>query len=77
MTAGHRHRYLHVAPDGLVYRFLRGTTIARTRDWQRAERSRFVYGPDGHGGYRLSLLGFLHGLCGLTLAVPDHTTRGP
>jgi hypothetical protein len=61
---------LHVRRDGLVYNALRKPTLAHTSSLPYAERSRLVWSPDSkRGGYRLSLLGLLHGLVGLTLEV--------
>ena len=71
MTAGHKHRTVHVRRNGLAQRVLQGTTLWRTDDLSAAERSRLIYSPDSRGGYRLSLLGFLHGLTGLTIDVDD------
>lgn len=71
MSAGHNHRTITVRRDGIVHRVLHRTTLSRTIRLDRAEASRFVYAPTVDGHYRLSLLGFLHGLCGLTLDVRD------
>lgn len=68
MSAGHKHRIVTVRRDGRLHRALTGVTVRRTTDRAHAERSRFVY-AETPGGYRMSLLGFLHGLCGLTIAV--------
>lgn len=69
MTDGHRHRHLRLAPDSLLRRLLRGVTVHRSDDLPQVEASRFVYrpDPDANGRYVLSLLGWLHGLVGLTL----------
>jgi hypothetical protein len=64
-------RPLPVTRDRLPYRLLVNTTIYRTRDRARAERSRFAYKPGPDGWFHLSLLGFLHGAVGLTLWVED------
>jgi hypothetical protein len=71
MTAGHKHRYIKVRYNSLVYRALRKPLIETTNlDW--VNRSRMVFGPKPikeheHQHYTLSLLGILHGLFGLTI----------
>lgn len=68
---------IRVRRGGPAMRVLQGVTVHRTTDKERAERSLFAYAPAGgrytaaNGRYRLSLLGFLHGLIGLTLWVED------
>lgn len=74
-TGMHRHITIAVKRDGLVHRMLTRPTLAVVSR-ERAEQSRLVYGPvlDESGQivpdrYRLSPLGLLHGLIGLTLCV--------
>jgi hypothetical protein len=70
MTDGHKHWAVTVSPRML--RFLQGVTVWRSRDMDAVDRSRFPYTgrtpddiePDENGYWRLSLLGFLHGLTG-------------
>lgn len=71
MTDGHKHRTLNVKPNGVVRRILTRPTLHLSDDIERVDRSRFVYGPvEGEPGlYRLSPLGVLHGLFGVTLAL--------
>lgn len=68
MTDGHKHRYLYVKKYGPLWRLLR-KPIYYTEDDKKAEKSPFVYTDDPHVGglYYMSLLGFLHGLFGVTL----------
>lgn len=68
MTAGHRHRIVRLKRDGLLWRALTRPTLHVT-DARRAQRSRFVYGKVSTelNTYRLSPLGVLHGLIGLSL----------
>lgn len=83
MTAGHTHRNVgYLRRDGLALRLLR-VTVWRSRNMEAVDRSRFPYTgappddmePDERGYWRLTLLGFLHGLTGLTITtdtpVPD------
>ena len=70
MTAGHKHHVIKVRRNGRVQRVLQGITLWRTKSLATAERSRFVY-TDSRGGYRMSLLGFLHGLTGLVIEVGE------
>lgn len=76
MSEGHRHRHVRMRRDSLTLLTLRAATLAGTRDRQRAERSRFVWQPLGGGAWRLSLLGFLHGLVGLTTIIHDDEDDG-
>ena len=66
MTAGHKHRNLHVKPGGLVQRLLH-IRIARTSDVTRADHSRFVWRALPDGTCELRLLGVLHALTGLVV----------
>lgn len=74
MTTGHKHWTLPVGPRML--RVLR-ITVWRSRDLEYVERSRFPYtgrtpddiDPDDRGYWRLTLLGFLHGLTGFCARV--------
>ena len=71
MTTGHRHWVVPVGPRTL--RVLQGVTVWRSRDVVAVDQSRFPYTgrtpddlqPDENGYWRLSLLGFLHGLTGV------------
>lgn len=73
MTDGHRHWTIQVGPRTM--RFFQETTVHRCNDINKVDASRFPYTgrtsdtiePDENGYWRLSLLGFLHGLTGLTL----------
>ena len=70
MTTGHKHWAVTVSLRTM--RFLQGVTVWRSRDMAYVDRSRFPYTgrapddvrPDDRGYWRLSLLGFLHGLTG-------------
>lgn len=67
MTAGHRHRVVHVKRDGLVRWLLQRPTLAVVGT-AKADRSRLAWGPtDDPNRWRLSPLGLLHGLTGLTI----------
>lgn len=76
MTEGHKHRTVEVKRGSLVYRLLKKQFFV-TASGDRAEKSRFVYGPapcpargcTDMNRYGLSLLGLLHPLTGLTLEV--------
>lgn len=74
MTTGHTHRVIHCKRGGLVHRLLTGPTIAVTNT-ERATHSPLVWGPIGNPRdseaerWRLSPLGLLHALTGLTLEV--------
>lgn len=82
MTAGHRHRVLHLKPHGVLL-YLLQTPLTRSADYERVRQSRFTWGPEGAERYagdgpvrvaqvwRLTPLGVLHGLIGLTVC----TTR--
>lgn len=78
MTAGHKHREVHVKRDGLAHRWLTVPSLVVTRNLDWVDRSRLVFGPMRCPGgchesgvyWRLSPLGVLHGLTGLTL-VPE------
>lgn len=85
MTAGHKHRHLLVKRNGLVRRVLTATVLTTT-DTEWVDRSRLVFGPvedtrreprpPRPETYRLSLLGLLHGLFGLTLVIkPEEETK--
>lgn len=68
MTRGHRHRTVTVRYKGLLHRVLTMTLF--TVGTEQAEKSRLVYGQtDSPDRWRLSPLGLLHGLTGLTLDV--------
>lgn len=73
MTAGHRHRTVRVKRDGWLDRALRIPTLWHSTNYDWIDRSRLVFGPCDDVGYcwRLSPLGLLHGLIGLTLEVRD------
>lgn len=75
MTSGHRHRTWTVKQDGVVHRALTVPTIWRTRRVAWARRSRLVFSPvdtfEDPEVYRLSPLGLLHGLAGLTLEMRE------
>jgi hypothetical protein len=74
VTAGHKHWSLPVGPRTL--RVLR-VTVWRSRNVEKVDRSRFPYAgrtpddvqPDDNGYWRLTLLGFLHGLTGFCARV--------
>ena len=69
MTEGHKHRTIRVRNNGLLRKALTRPTLAYT-DTATAERSRFAWGPTRCPDvWRLSPLGLLHGLTGLTLWV--------
>lgn len=68
----HRHRVVRLQRDGRLLRALE-VTVHTTDDRQRAERSRFTYRPGAGLRYRMTLLGFLHGLTGLTIDVKEQT----
>lgn len=83
MTEGHKHRTIKTTAGSRLERVLRHQFLP-TRDTDKVERSRFVYGPlrkcpaggctdqrCRDGAYALSLLGVLHGLFGLTLEVKE------
>lgn len=82
MTVGHKHRTLKIKREGFLYRSLT-KVLARTADPERAEKSRWVWGPgeperiEGDGPvrfaqvYELRVLGVLHSLTGLTLEVKE------
>lgn len=75
MTAGHKHRVVRVKRGSRLHRVLTRPTL-RVATTDRADRSRFVYGPVAgqHGVpflWRLSPLGVLHAMFGLTLDVRD------
>ena len=70
MTAGHKHRVITVRRGGIAQRLLQRVVVWRTASEERADRSRFVYSDcPWNGYYRMTLLGFLHPLTGLTLRV--------
>lgn len=71
MTTGHTHHLIRCRRDGILDLLLRTPTLYTSRDLDRVDASRFVYGPvEGEPGlYRLSPLGALHGLTGATLEV--------
>jgi hypothetical protein len=77
MTAGHKHWTVAVGPR--TRRVLQGVTVWRSRDMAAVDRSRFPYTgrtpddvePDDRGYWRLSLLGFLHGLTGMCIRLKD------
>jgi hypothetical protein len=72
MTAGHTHRIVKVRRGGLAHRLLTRRTLWVSGNLERVDRSRFVYGPtDDPDRWRLSPLGLLHGLTGLTLQPVD------
>lgn len=80
MTAGHKHWViLKVHPDSRVLRVLQSVTVWRSRDVVAVDRSRFPYTgktpdsiePGAHGYWRLSLLGFIHGLTGAVVEVRE------
>jgi hypothetical protein len=76
VTAGHRHWVVPVGPRTL--RFLQSVTVWRSKDVSAVDRSRFPYTGVPHpsgldepyedGYWRLTLLGFLHGLTGLCVS---------
>lgn len=68
MTERHRHRIWRVKHGGWVHCVLCLPVLWWSRDEQRVERSRFVYGPSRVSGvWTLHPLGVLHALFGLTL----------
>lgn len=73
MTTGHKHRTIKVTRNSLLYRVLSKPTLLHDTDLDRLDASRFVFGPcPKHDDcYRLSPLGLLHGLTGLTLEMRD------
>lgn len=74
MTAGHRHRVVAVRRHSLIHRALTRPTLAVVGT-RRADRSRFVYAATARPDrWRLSPLGLLHPLTGLTLH-PQDTRR--
>lgn len=71
---GHSHRaiLLRVKSGGWVQRALQGPTLHRTSDREYVDRTRLIYGPtDDPDVWRLSPLGLLHTLVGLTLDVRE------
>lgn len=78
MTTGHAHRILHVREKGALLHLLQ-TPLARSTDYERVCSSRWTWGPEGpepYAGdgpvrtvlvYRLTILGVLHTLTGLTV----------
>ncbi|WP_418059941.1 hypothetical protein [Pimelobacter simplex] len=75
MTDGHRHHIVRVQHGGFIHRALTRPTLAVV-GVERADRSRFAYGPTSNPErWRLSPLGFLHGLTGLTLKPVDRATH--
>lgn len=81
MSAGHRHRTVKVRRGGRVHRWLTEPTLGYACERQ-AEASRYIWGPVSDslgvipGLYRLSPLGLLHGLVGLTLWVQPEESAG-
>lgn len=73
MTSGHKHRLLKVKRGGRLRRWLTKPTLLVSRNEEWVDRSRLVFGPvEGEeGAWRISPLGLLHGLTGLTLNVID------
>lgn len=61
-------------PAGSTRLHLLRTPLARTRDRDRAERSRWTWGPDPTypDVYTVTVLGALHTLTGLVIEVPNH-----
>lgn len=77
MSEGHKHRYVNVKYP-FVWKLLSKPTVFYRNDTKKMLQSRFVYSDRysvKQGRYKMffrwkmSLLGFLHGLCGLTLKV--------
>lgn len=68
----HKHRYLYVKKNGPMMRLLR-KPIYYTEDDEKADKSPFVYTDDPYIGglYYMSLLGFLHGLFGVTIVYDE------
>lgn len=73
MTDNHKHRTIKVKRGGLVERLLRKPTLLTSSNFERVDRSRMVWGPvypelGMHSpAWRLTPLGLLHGVFGLTL----------
>lgn len=82
MTDGHKHRYLHVGVNSTLLHLLR-TPLVHSADREAVEKSKWVWGADrsdiisGDGPvryvttYRLTVLGILHTLTGLTVCTDD------
>lgn len=68
----HRHWNVRMRRDGLLLRAL-SIKIRSTDDRAKAERSPFVYRLGRGCRYQMTLLGFLHGLTGLTIDVKEQT----
>ncbi len=67
MTTGHKHHIIHIKHNGLLYRILTEPTL-NTTTHEKAGKSRFAYGPTTNPDvWKLSPLGFLHTLTGLTV----------
>lgn len=75
MTAGHKHRTLHLSPTSPILHLLR-TPLMTHRDADAAEQSRWTWAevtipacPGDLGGRQFTLtpLGILHTLTGLTI----------
>lgn len=83
MTEGHKHWDIKVSPR--VYRVLHSITVWRSKNLTAVDESRFPYTgrsadsiePDDRGYWRLSLLGFLHGLTGFCVRLDDPTETHP
>lgn len=74
-----RMRIVHVKEGGPVYRVLRAT-LTTTTDRRRAQRSRFMWGLESANGepfYRLTPLGVLHAVTGLTLCTSPKNDGHP
>lgn len=72
MSEGHVHWHVTVRENSPFVRLLRSATVWRTHDAWKAKHSRYVYTPEGERAtFRMSLLGWLHGLTGLTLEVEE------
>lgn len=72
MTAGHKHRHLHVGRDSWVISLLTRPTLLVVGT-QYAGKSRMVFGPTKRPDrWRLSPLGLLHAWTGLTLKIKEN-----